>query len=230
MHHRRLLVLLLLATAILAWVMLDAGRLLGIEWLQGHYAELRTQADAHPLAAPLLFFAAYVAIAATGIPGGALACTLAGGALFGLAWGSVLVSFASSCGATAACAISRFLLRGFVERRFPGPVARADAGIRDNGAWYLLAMRLATVVPYWLINLVMGLTRLPLGTFYWVSQLGMLPSTLLFVNAGVQLARIDSTADLLSPGLVLSLLLLGLFPLAARRFTALLMARQRRTG
>ncbi|GIK34396.1 MAG: hypothetical protein AMXMBFR45_13430 [Gammaproteobacteria bacterium] len=230
MNRHRLLLLVLLAMVALAWVTLDAGQYLGIGALQQHYVALRALADAHPVAAPLLYSLAYIGIAATGIPGGALTCTLAGGALFGLAWGSVLVSFASSAGATLACAISRFLLRGPVERWFPAAVARADAGVRSDGAWYLLALRLATVVPYWLINLAMGLTRLPLRTFYWVSQVGMLPSTFLFVNAGAQLARVGSVADLLSPGLVLSLVLLGLFPLAARRLAGSVLAWQRRTG
>ncbi len=224
----RFIILALLVAAIATWMALDAGGYLGLETLQQRYTVLHSLVQEHPVAASLTFFWAYVTIAAVSIPGGALACTLTGGALFGFSWGCVLVSFASSCGATAACAIARFLLREFIEQRFPQAVAQADAGLRSNGAWYLLGLRLATVVPYWIINLAMGLTRLPLRTFYWVSQLGMLPSTLIFVNAGTQLARVRTAADILSPGLAASLVLLGLFPLLARRLATGLLARRSR--
>ena len=149
---------------------------------------------------------------------------VAGGALFGVFWGSVLVSFASSLGAVLACLLSRFLLREFVERKFPFAVERVNAGIRSDGAYYLFGLRLVPVFPFFVINLVMGLTRLPLQTFYWVSQASMLPGTLIYVNAGTQLAAIRSARDIVSPGLALSLALLGLFPWLAKRITNAIMA------
>ena len=158
----------------------------------------------------------YIPVVALNLPGAAV-LGLAAGALFGALVGTVLISFASSIGATLACALSRYLLRDWVQRRFGDKLKRVNAGIQEEGAFYLFSLRLIPVIPFFIINLVMGLTPIRLPTFYWVSQLGMLPGTAVFVNAGSQLGRIESVAGILSPGIVISLALIGVLPLVVRR-------------
>jgi uncharacterized membrane protein YdjX (TVP38/TMEM64 family) len=143
--------------------------------------------------------------------------TLAGGALFGLLRGALMVSFASTIGATIAGFVSRFLLRDWVQGKFGDRLKTVNDGIEREGPFYLFTLRLIPVFPFWLINLVMGLTRIPLRTFYWVSQVGMLPGTIVYVNAGKELGKLDSLSGILSPGLIISFVLLGLFPLITKK-------------
>ena len=162
------------------------------------------------------FTAVYIPVTALNLPGAAV-LGLAAGALFGTLTGTLLISFASSIGATLACALSRYLLRDWVQARFGGRLSAINTGVREEGAFYLFSLRLIPVVPFFLINMGMGLTPMRLWTFYWVSQAGMLPGTAVYVNAGARIAGIDSLAGILSPGLILSLALLGLFPLAMKK-------------
>jgi len=148
---------------------------------------------------------------------GATLLTLAGGAIFGLLWGTLIVSFASTIGATLAFLIARFLLRDWVARRFGQRLAAVDEGVRRDGGFYLFTLRLVPVFPFFLVNLLLGLTAMKARTFYGVSQLGMLAGTVVYVNAGTQLARLDSLAGILSPSLLASFALLGVFPLLARK-------------
>jgi len=141
-----------------------------------------------------------------------------------------VVSFASAIGATVACFVSRFILRDWVQRRFKDWFVVIDEGIAREGAFYLFTLRLIAIIPFFVINLVMGLTKMPLRTFYWVSQLGMLAATVVFVNAGKELGRIDSLSDILSPGLLLSFALLGIFPLAAKKLLAFYRAKKEKLG
>lgn len=194
---------------------LDLHRALTLEALRAGIGDWQAWRDADPLQAALLFGLAYVGVAALSLPGAAI-LTLAAGALFGLGWGALIVSFASSIGATLAFLVARHLLRDSVQQRFGQRLAAIDDGIARDGAWYLFTLRLVPAFPFFLINLLMGLTRLPTFTFYWVSQLGMLAGTLVYVNAGTQLAAVDSLAGILSPGLWLSFALLGIFPWLAR--------------
>jgi uncharacterized membrane protein YdjX (TVP38/TMEM64 family) len=143
--------------------------------------------------------------------------TLAGGALFGLTVGFVAISFASSIGATLAFLVSRFILRDFVQSRFGDRLRVINEGVRREGAFYLFSLRLVPIFPFFLINLAMGLTPMRTGVYYLVSQVGMIPGTLVYVNAGTQLGRLESLSGILSPGLLLSFALLGLFPLFARK-------------
>ncbi len=228
MNRQRLVLATLILAAAAAAFWLDLDRFLSIEFLHGQLDELQRLVAADLAIASLSFFVLYVALAALSVPGAALLFTLGGGALFGVAWGSVLVSFAGSIGSTLACLSSRFLLREFVERRFPYAVERVNRGIREDGAYYLFGLRLVPVFPYFIINLVMGVTRLPLRTFHWVSQLGMLPGTLIFVNAGTQLARIENPRDVLAPDVAASLALLGIFPLVAKKLARAIMAWHRK--
>lgn len=174
------------------------------------------------------YFLLYVLVAGLSLPG-ATVLTLAGGALFGFWITLAVVSFASSLGATAACALARYLFREALTRRMGPKLAAIDAGIRREGAFYLFTLRLIPLFPFFVVNAAMGLTALPLRAFYLVSQCGMLPGTAVYVNAGTQLGRLDSLSGILSPTLILSFALLGLFPLAAKRAVAFYRARRAQT-
>jgi uncharacterized membrane protein YdjX (TVP38/TMEM64 family) len=159
----------------------------------------------------------YILVTSLSLPGAAV-MTLAGGAFFGLVVGTIVVSFASTIGATLACFVSRFILRDWIQSRFGEKLKTVNEGVEKEGAFYLFTVRLIPVFPFWLINLIMGLTSMRLVTFYWVSQLGMLSGTIVYVNAGKELAKIDSLSGILSPTLILSFVLLGLFPLITKKW------------
>ena len=218
---------LLAAVAILvvAFFALDLQRFLSLEFLKSRQAEFDALYAARPAAVLAGFFAVYVAVTALSLPGAAI-LTLAAGALFGLVTGTVLASFASSIGATLAFLVSRHLLRDAVRTRFGQKLGTFDENIDKDGAFYLFTLRLVPVFPFFLVNLVMGLTRLKAGTFYLVSQLGMLAGTVVFVNAGTQLGRIDSLSGILSPALIGSFALLGIFPLVAKKLVDAIRARK----
>ncbi|RJQ14249.1 MAG: TVP38/TMEM64 family protein [Nitrospiraceae bacterium] len=167
----------------------------------------------------------YILVTSLSLPG-ATVMTLAGGALFGLITGTVIVSFASTIGATLACFVSRSVLREWVQGRFGDKLATVNRGIEEDGPFYLFTLRLAPVFPFWLVNLLAGLTNMPLRTFYLVSQIGMLPGTIVYVNAGKELAKVESLSGVLSPGLIGSFALLGLFPLAAKKSLAFYKSRK----
>jgi len=194
---------------------LDGPKLLDLEALKASRQGLMDLADRRPVLMLGGYFLLYVAAAALSLPG-ATVLTLAGSAVFGFWTGLAVVSFASTAGATLACLLSRYVLRGWVRARFAGVLERVDRGVARDGAWYLFSLRLVPVIPFFLINLAMGLTAMPLRTYAWVSQAGMLPGTAVYVFAGVELGRIASPRDILSPGVLAALCLLGLFPLAAR--------------
>ncbi len=225
MTTRRLLLIAALAGLLIAYFALDLGRFLSIDYFKSQQEAIEAWRAAQPVKAGLLFFVAYVAVTGLSLPGAAV-MTLAGGAVFGLFWGLLLVSFASSLGATLAFLASRFLLRDWVQKRFGDRMRAINAGIDKEGGFYLFTLRLVPLFPFFVINLVMGLTPLKTRTFYWVSQLGMLAGTLVYVNAGTQLARIDSLAGILSPALLGSFVLLGIFPLLAKKIVDALAARK----
>jgi len=224
-NFKKLGLLLALVAAVVAFVALDLGRYLSLESLKQSQSALSDIVERQPLRAAALYFAIYVAVTALSVPGAAI-LTLAGGAMFGLLWGTVIVSFASSLGATLAFLAARFVLRDSIQARFGERLAAINQGIEKEGAFYLFTLRLIPLVPFFVVNLVMGLTRMKALTFYAVSQLGMLAGTLVYVNAGTQLARIDSLQGILSPALVGSFVLLGVFPLIARRIVAALHKRK----
>ncbi|MGC4366328.1 FAD-dependent oxidoreductase [Hydrogenophaga sp. R2] len=215
MNLKKAGLLLVVLGAVVLFVWADLGRFLNLQALKEAQGQLEALRSQHPLGLAAAYFAVYVAATALSVPG-ATVITLAGGALFGLWWGVLIVSFASTLGATLAFLASRFLLRDAVQARFGQRLAEIERGIERDGAFYLLSLRLIPVVPFFLINLLMGLTRMRAGTFYAVSQIGMLPGTLVYVNAGTQLATIGSLRDVLSPALLGSLVLLGVFPWLAR--------------
>ena len=225
MSLRKLLVLAVVAIVVALYFVLDLGSYFSLDALKAQQAAIENYRQANPWLAAGIFFAIYVAVTALSLPGAAV-MTLAGGAIFGLLWGTLLVSFASSLGATLAFLAARFLLRDWVAARFGQRLQAIDAGIRREGGFYLFTLRLVPVFPFFVINLLMGLTPMRTATFYWVSQLGMLAGTLVYVNAGTQLAGITSLSGILSPGLIASFALLGIFPLIAKKIVDTVKARK----
>ncbi len=199
---------------------------LTLEAFQMRQAELHQFVTDHFGTAVTAFFIVYVAVTALSIPGAAV-MTLIAGALFGLTTGTIIVSFASTIGATLAFLFARFLLRDYVERHFSSMAERIATGIKKDGAYYLFTLRLVPVFPFFIINLALGLTRLKTWTFAWVSQIGMLAGTLVFVNAGTQISRITNMADIASPQLLGSFVLLGIFPLLTKKIVGAITARNR---
>jgi pyruvate/2-oxoglutarate dehydrogenase complex dihydrolipoamide dehydrogenase (E3) component/uncharacterized membrane protein YdjX (TVP38/TMEM64 family) len=212
----KLVVVLVVLALLAAYVAFDLGRYFSLEYIKQRQADLAALHSRHPVGMSAAYFVVYVAVTALSLPGAAI-MTLAAGAIFGLVTGTIVVSFASSIGATLAFLVARYVLRDSVQARFGARLAEVDKGIEREGAFYLFTLRLVPIFPFFLINLLMGLTRMRAGTFYGVSQLGMLAGTIVYVNAGTQLARIESAAGILSPGLIGSFVLLGLFPLAAKK-------------
>jgi len=212
----RLLLALLLVLLVAAFFIFDAERFLSLDFYKSQQAAIEAYRAANPLPAAGIFFLIYVAVTALSVPGAAV-LTLVGGAIFGLAWGTLIISFASTIGATLAFLVARFLLRGWVQGRFSRRLKAINAGIERDGPFYLFTLRLVPIFPFFVINLVMGLTPIRTRTFYWVSQIGMLAGTLVYVNAGTQLGRIESVRGILSPEVLGSFALLGIFPLVARK-------------
>jgi len=224
----RWMLLIVIAALLAAFFAFDLGRFLSLDALRQSKAAIDAYRDAHPVLASAAYFGVYVAATALSVPG-AVILTLAGGAIFGLLWGLVLVSFASSIGATLAFLTSRFLLHDAIQSRYGDRLKAINAGVRKDGAFYLFTLRLIPAFPFFIVNLVMGLTPLPARTFYWVSQAGMLPLTAVFVTAGTELAKIDQLKDIVSPTLIASLVLIGLFPLMARKVVERINARRAKT-
>ncbi|HEY9445673.1 MAG TPA: FAD-dependent oxidoreductase [Burkholderiales bacterium] len=225
MNKKKILLVLTLAALIAAYFALGLDRYLTLEFFKSQQSAADAYVARNPLQAAIGFFVFYVAVPGLSLPGAAL-LTLVAGAVFGLAWGTLIVSFASSIGATLAFLASRLLFRDAIARRYGSKLQAFDAGVKRDGPFYLFTLRLVPAFPFFLINLAMGLTPIRTWTYYWVSQLGMLPGTLVYVNAGTQIAQIESVRGILSPGLIVSFTLLGLFPLIARRLVEAMRARK----
>ena len=222
----RKIALLASATAlIVAFFAFGLDELLTLDGLKASQSGFSQWRETSPWLAASGFFLVYVLVTALSLPGAAI-MTIGAGALFGLAAGTVIASFASTIGATLAFLASRYLFREAVQRRFGDRLKAVNEGMARDGAFYLFTLRLVPVFPFFIINLVMGLVPISVRTFYWVSQLGMLAGTIVYVNAGTQLARIESLSGILSPGLLLSFALLGVFPLVAKRLLAWLQRRR----
>ena len=217
--NKRIALLVLLAAAIAAYFWFDLGTVLSLENFKQSQTDIVAAKDANPLFYIGGFFLIYVIVTALSLPGAAI-MSLVAGALFGVITGTILVSFASTIGATLAFLSARFLLRDWVQSKFGERLKAIDDGIARDGAFYLFTIRLIPLFPFFVVNLLMGLTRIKTRTFYWVSQIGMFPATIVFVNAGTQIGKIESTAGLLSPTLIGSFVLLGLFPWIARGLVA----------
>lgn len=218
MNRTRLLLALVMGGLIGTFFALDLGRYLTLDALQAQQAAVAQWVDSHFVSASLLFVLIYVLSTALSLPGASL-LTLGGSAVFGVAWGLLLVSFASTLGATLAFLSARFLLRDWVTARFDDKLATFQSGMAKEGAFYLLSLRLIPIFPFFLVNLLMGLTPIRVSTYYWVSQLGMLPGTFVYVLAGSELGQLTSTGNILSPGLMVALTLLGLMPWLVKKLT-----------
>ena len=216
MNLRKLLIVAGIALAITAFFALGLGRYFSLDFIKQSQTDFAALREQQPVLVSLGFFAAYVAVTALSLPGAAI-MTLAGGAIFGLLWGTLLVSLASTVGATLAMLAARYLFRDSIQQRFGHRLTELHKGVEREGAFYLFTLRLIPAMPFFVLNLLMGLTRMKVWTYFWVSQLGMLAGTVVFVNAGTQLAKIDSLRGILSPALIGSFVLLGVLPLLVKR-------------
>ena len=216
---------LLVAVGVGIFFGFDLGRFLTLEALAALEADRSSWVSANPWLASASYFAAYVAITALSLPGAAV-MTLAGGAVFGFVWGLGLASLSSTIGATLAFLVARVVLGDWVQRRFENELARINEGIERDGSFYLFTLRLVPLFPFFVVNLVMGMTKIKTFPFYWVSVIGMLPGTAAFVFAGTQLAEIRSIGDVLDPGLIAAFTVLGLLPITAKKTVGWLKARR----
>jgi uncharacterized membrane protein YdjX (TVP38/TMEM64 family) len=213
---KKLGIVLAILLIIALFKIFNLGQYLNLGYLKESQAAFAAYYAEHKLLTLLSYMLIYIVATALSLPG-AVILTLAGGALFGLVTGTIVISFASTIGATLACAVSRYLLQDWVQARFGDNLQKFNKGMEKEGGFYLFTLRLVPLFPFFMINLLMGLTKIPLRTYYWVSQLGMLPATIVFVNAGKELGQIDSLSGILSPGLIISFVLLGVFPIAAKK-------------
>ncbi len=229
MQTKKIVIAVAVVALIGGFFIFDLGRFFTLEYFNAQRDAILAYREANPALSALVYFALYVAVTGLSLPGAAI-MTLVGGAVFGLLWGTVIVSFASTLGATLAFLVSRFLLRDWVQGRFGDSLRTVNREVERDGAFYLFTLRLVPAFPFFVINLVMGLTPIRTLTFAWVSQVGMLAGTIVYVNAGTQIAQIDSLAGLLSPTLIGSFVLLGLFPLIARKIIEHAQARKALRG
>ena len=207
MKKTKLIVLILVVVAIAAFFIFDLGKYFSLEYFKSQQAAIEAYYQANATKTGVIFFLIYIAVTALSLPGAAI-MTLVAGAIFGLLWGVVIVSFASSIGATAAFLVARFLLRDSIQAKFGDKLKAFNAGVEKEGGFYLFTLRLVPAFPFFMINVVMGLTSMKAWTFFWVSQLGMFLGTIVFVNAGTELAKITSLKGILSPGVVGAFVLL----------------------
>jgi uncharacterized membrane protein YdjX (TVP38/TMEM64 family) len=221
LNKTKILLVIIIIAVIASYVFFDLGRFLTLSFIQSQLSEIQQFRDENFGLTALLYFTAYIAITALSIPG-AVIVTLLGGAIFGVLWGTLIVSFASSIGATLAFLVSRLLLRDWVQSKFGHYLAPINRGVEKDGSFYLFSIRMVPLFPFFIVNLLMGLTPIGVGSFYIVSQVGMLVGTAVYVNAGSELAQITSLSGLVSPSVILSFVLLGIFPLAAKFIVGLI--------
>lgn len=225
---QRIAIIIGVIVLIALFKILHLDRYLSLSYLKASQESFAVLYEQHRLMVIGTYMVIYILVTALSLPGAAV-MTLAGGALFGLLVGTVAVSFASTIGATLACFFSRFLLRDWVQNKFGDKLETINRGIENEGAFYLFTMRLIPAFPFFVINVVMGLTKMPLFTFYWVSQVGMLAGTVVYVNAGKELARIDSLSGILSPRLLISFAILGIFPIVVKKLVEWCRSRKAKT-
>lgn len=224
---KKISLLLILAVAIAAFIYFDLASYFTLEQLKSQQSALQAYRLDHPILVAALYSLVYIVVTALSLPGAAL-LTLTGGAVFGLVWGTILANLSATIGATLAFLIARYVLGDWVQKKFADRIEPVNQGIAQDGAFYLFTLRLVPVVPFFVINVVMGLTRLKVWTFFWVSQIGMLAGAAVYANAGTQLAKLESLSGILSPAMLASFALLGIFPLVAKK--AVDLVRKQRTN
>jgi uncharacterized membrane protein YdjX (TVP38/TMEM64 family) len=225
MTVRKIIILIIIVSLIAAVKIFHLDEYLTLSYLKESLDKFKTLYENHRVLVIAGYFVVYVLTTSLSLPG-ASPLGIAGGALFGFWTATIVVSFASTIGATLACVVSRYLLRDWIQNRFGDRIAKVNEGIEKEGAFYLFTLRLIPVFPFWIINLAMGLTKMSFLKFYWVSQIGMLPGTMVFVNAGKELAKIDSLKGIFSPSLIISFALIGIFPIAVKKILALYRSRR----
>lgn len=213
---QRLLIIAAIIILVILFKALGLGQYLSLDYIKSSQEKFALIYADHRLLVIAAYMAIYIVVTALSLPG-AVVMTLAGGALLGFWLGVLVVSFASTIGATLACFVARFLLRDWVQNRVGEKLSKINKGIEKEGAFYLFSLRLVPIFPFFIINLAMGLTPMKLWTFYWVSQIGMFPGTMVYVNAGKELGRLESLSGILSPDLLFSFVILGLFPITAKK-------------
>jgi dihydrolipoamide dehydrogenase len=224
-RNSRVIILIVIAAAIGAFFYFDLNRYFSLDYLKAQQGAIQAQYQAAPALTIAIFALVYIAVTGLSLPGAAI-LTLLAGALFGLVVGTLVVSFASTIGATLAFLTARFILRDSVQAKFGDKLKPINDGVAKEGAFYLFALRLVPAFPFFIVNLVMGLTPIRVWTYFWVSQVGMLAGTIAFVNAGTELAKLTSLKGILSPTLIASFAVLGIFPLLAKAFLNWLKARR----
>ena len=229
MNKTQITLLVTIILLVAAFFLFDLGRYFNLEYLKQQQAVMDAFYERQPLTTAFYYFLLYIVITGLSLPGAAI-LTLAGGAIFGLLWGTVIVSFASTIGATLAFLFSRYLFRDAIQGRFADKLTAINRGMAEEGAFYLFTLRLVPIFPFFIINLVMGLTPIRALTFFLVSQAGMLAGTIVYVNAGTQIAKIEQLKDIASPELILSFVLLGIFPLLAKKTVDYLKRRKGSAG
>lgn len=217
--RKRLFLVLFIVTLLIAFRLSGLHEIITLEELQRSHSMLVAYYEAHPLWSLLWYMILYTLLTAFSVPG-AVILTLGGAAVFGFWPALFVVSIASTAGAVLACIVARYVLRDWVIQKFDNIMPKIDAGIKRDGAWYLFSIRLVPIFPFFVVNLLMGLTSIPLRTYAWASQLGMLPGTAIYVYAGQELARIRSVQDIFSIEIMIAFTLVALFPLVARYILA----------
>ncbi len=225
MKFIKIALILIVVAAVAAFFIFDVGQYLNLEAIKAQQASLKARVEANPSQAAAIFGATYIAFTALALPAAGV-LSLLGGALFGLWKGAAIVVVCATIGATLAFLGSRFLLRDWVQKKFGDKLRSINAGVEKDGAFYLFGLRLVPVIPFFMINVAMGLTPMKVGTYFWVSLVGMLAGTLAYVNAGQELGKITSLRGILSPGLIFSFVILGIFPIIARKIMDFLQARK----
>jgi len=215
-HSKKIIVLVVMAVLVASFFAFGLHHVFTLDYIKSKELAFREFYAAHPLQTLLSYMGIYIVATALSFPGASV-ITLIGGALFGVLSGTVVVSIASTIGATLAFTVSRFLLRDYVQTHFADRVEKINEGVRKDGGFYLFTLRLVPIFPFFLINLAMGLTAIKTWRYYWVSQIGMLPGTIVYVNAGTQLGQLESLKGILSPAVLMSFVLLGVFPLIAKK-------------
>jgi len=223
---KKISIVAVLIAVIVVFKMFDLGQYLTLSYIKGSQEKFQALYQHNTIPVIAGFMGIYILVTALSLPGAAV-MTIAAGALFGLLVGTIVVSFSSTIGATLACFFSRFLLRDWVQGKFGERIRKVNEGVDREGSFYLFTLRLIPVFPFWLINLAMGLTKMRLITFAWVSQIGMLAGTIVYVNAGKEIGKIESLSGILSPGLIISFVILGLFPITVKKIMAVV---RKKTG
>jgi len=228
-RKKKIVILVIVISLIVAFKVFNLGQYLTLSYLKESLDKFKNLYEKHRVLVIAGYFIIYVLTTSLSLPG-ASPLGMAGGALFGFWVATLVVSFASTIGATLACFVSRYLLRDWIQRKFSDRIAKVNEGIEKEGAFYLFTLRLIPLFPFWMINLVMGLTKMPLLRFYWVSQVAMLPGTMVYVNAGKELAKIESVKGIFSPSLIISFALIGIFPIAVKKLVAFYRKRKAKTA